>query len=154
MPAEGDKIPAFTAHDQDAKPRTFADLTGPKGLVLYFYPKDQTPGCTLEAQGFRDQLAAFKAAGVHVAGVSPDDVKSHCKFIDKEGLTFPLLADVEHKVLEAFGAWGEKTLYGKKSVGVIRTTVLIDAAGTIKKLWKSVKVDGHVAKVLAAAQGL
>ena len=118
-------------------------------VVLYFYPRDDTPGCTKEACQFNDNLQAFAKAKVPVLGVSGDTAEKHRKFRAKYGLTFPLLTDADHAVGEAYGAWGEKTLYGKKSVGVIRSTFLIAADGTIARPWYHVKADGHAAKVLA-----
>ena len=149
MLSEGKKIPAFAVPDEAGKVRKFADLTGPKGLVLYFYPKDSTPGCTLEAQGFRDHLAAFKKKGFAVAGVSKDSAKSHCSFIEKQSLTFTLLSDTEGKLCEAFGAWGEKVNYGKKYMGIVRSTFLIGADGKVLKAYPKVAVKGHVEQVLA-----
>ena len=149
MLSEGKKIPAFAVPDEAGKVRKFADLTGPKGLVLYFYPKDSTPGCTLEAQGFRDNLAAFKKKGFAVVGVSKDSAKSHCSFIEKQSLTFPLLSDTEGKLCEAFGAWGEKVNYGKKYMGIVRSTFLVGADGRVLKAYPKVTVKGHVEQVLA-----
>jgi len=154
MLSEGKKIPAFAVPDETGKARKFADLVGPKGLVLYFYPKDSTPGCTLEAQGFRDHLAAFKKLDFSVAGVSKDSQKSHCAFIEKQALTFPLLSDPEGKLCEAFGAWGEKVNYGKKYMGIIRSTFLIGADGKVLKVYPKVSVKGHVEKVLEDVKGV
>ncbi len=149
MLSEGKKIPAFSAPDETGKVRNLADLSGPKGLVLYFYPKDNTPGCTLEAQGFRDHLAEFKRRGFAVAGVSKDSQASHCSFIETQGLTFPLLSDPEGKLCEAFGAWGEKKNYGKTYLGIIRSTFIIGAGGKVLKAYTKVSAKGHVEKVLA-----
>jgi peroxiredoxin Q/BCP len=121
-------------------------------VVLYFYPKDMTVGCTAEACQFNDNLQQFSAANVAVLGISPDGAASHQKFRAEHGLTFPLLTDADHAVMEAYGAWGEKTLYGKKSVGVIRSTFLIDEEGKVQRAWYSVKANGHAEKVLAEAQ--
>jgi peroxiredoxin Q/BCP len=118
--------------------------------VLYFYPKDDTPGCTREACAFRDQKAALKKLGARVFGISPDDVASHERFRDKYDLNFPLLADPGHKMAEKYGAWREKNMYGKKKMGIQRSTYLIDAAGKVAKVWKAVKVDGHDEHVLKA----
>jgi thioredoxin-dependent peroxiredoxin len=148
MLTEGKKIPAFAVPDETGKPRKFADLTGPKGLVLYFYPKDSTPGCTLEAQGFRDHLAAFKKKGYAVAGVSKDSEKSHCSFIEKQGLTFPLLSDTEGTLCEAFGAWGEKRNYGKTYMGIVRSTFVLGSDGKVLKVYPKVAVKGHVEQIL------
>jgi peroxiredoxin Q/BCP len=148
MLAEGKKIPAFAVPDETGKVRKFTDLTGPRGLVLYFYPKDSTPGCTLEAQGFRDHLAAFKKKGFAVAGVSKDSQKSHCSFIEKQGLTFPLLSDTEGKLCEALGAWGEKKNYGKTYMGIVRSTFVVGADGKVLKVYPKVSVKGHVEEIL------
>lgn len=123
-------------------------------VVLYFYPKDDTPGCTKEACAFRDRQADFKAAGAVVLGVSPDGLESHAKFRDKFQLNFPLLADTDHALAEAFGAWREKNMYGKKSMGVVRSTFLIDAQGKVARIWKKVSVDGHDQEVLEAVAAL
>ena len=154
MLSEGKKIAAFSVPDETGKVRKFADLTGPKGLVLYFYPKDNTPGCTLEAQGFRDHLAAFKKLGFSVAGVSKDSQKSHCSFIEKQALTFTLLSDTEGKLCEAFGAWGEKKNYGKSYMGIVRSTVVIGADGKVLKVYPKVSAAGHVEKVLEDLKGV
>ena len=145
----GKKAPAFTLPDDSGKTVSLKDFAG-KRVVLYFYPRDQTPGCTTEACEFRDQAALFKRKGAVVLGVSKDTVASHAKFKEKQRLNFPLLADVDSQVMQAYGAWGEKVLYGKKSVGCIRSTVLIGADGKIEKIWPKVKVAGHVDEVLAA----
>jgi peroxiredoxin Q/BCP len=150
--AAGDKAPAFTLPDQDGKNVSLKDLAGHQAVV-YFYPRDDTPGCTKEACQFNDNLQAFAKAKVPVLGISADSAEKHKKFRSKYGLTFPLLTDADHRVGEAYGAWGEKTLYGKKSIGVIRSTFLIDADGKIARAWYSVKADGHAAKVLAELEG-
>lgn len=144
----GDKAPAFTLPDQDGTPVSLQDFAG-RRVVVYFYPRDDTPGCTKEACQFNDNLQAFARAKVPVLGISGDSAEKHRRFREKFGLTFPLLTDADHTVGEAYGAWGEKTLYGKKSVGVIRSTFLIAADGTIARPWYHVKADGHAAKVLA-----
>ncbi len=123
-------------------------------VVLYFYPKDDTPGCTKEACAFRDRSKELKKAGAVVLGVSADDVESHVKFRDKYSLNFPLLADVEHAVAEAYGAWREKNMYGKKSWGIQRSTYLIGADGKVVQVWKRVQVDGHDQQVLDALNEL
>jgi thioredoxin-dependent peroxiredoxin len=146
--AAGDKAPAFTLPDQDGKPVSLKDFAG-QPVVLYFYPRDDTPGCTKEACQFNDNLRAFARAKVRVLGVSGDSAEKHRAFRTKYKLKFPLLTDADHSVGEAYGAWGEKTLYGKKSVGVIRSTFLIAPDGTIARPWYHVKADGHAAKVLA-----
>ena len=145
----GSKAPAFTLTADDGTKVRLTDLKG-SPVVLYFYPKDDTPGCTREACAFRDQKAALQKLGARVFGISPDDVTSHEKFRDKYDLNFPLLADLDHKIAEKYGAWREKNMYGKKSMGIQRSTYLIDANGKVAKLWKSVKVDGHDEHVLAA----
>jgi peroxiredoxin Q/BCP len=123
-------------------------------VVLYFYPKDDTPGCTKEACAFRDRTADLKAKGAVVLGVSPDDVASHGKFRDKFSLNFPLLADTDHQVAERYGAWREKNMYGKTSMGVQRSTFVIDRDGKVRKAWKKVNVDGHDEQVLEALASL
>ncbi|MGH9029348.1 MAG: peroxiredoxin, partial [Acidimicrobiales bacterium] len=119
--------------------------------VVYFYPADDTPGCTKEACQFNDNLRAFSRAGVKVVGISPDGATKHTKFRSKYRLKFPLLSDPEHHVMEEYGAWGEKTLYGKKTVGVIRSTFLVDEKGAVKRAWYNVRADGHAEKVLEEA---
>jgi thioredoxin-dependent peroxiredoxin len=143
----GDKAPAFSLPDQDGKKVGLKDLLG-KTTVLYFYPADDTPGCTKEACQFNDNLATFNRAGVRVVGISPDGAAKHQRFRDKYGLKFPLLSDPEHKVMESYGAWGEKTLYGKKTTGVIRSTFLLDDKGVVVRAWYNVRADGHADKVL------
>ena len=145
----GKKAPAFSLKDQDGKTVKLSDLAG-QYVVLYFYPKDQTPGCTQEACDFRDSTAALKKKGAVVFGVSPDSEKSHQKFIEKHSLKFPLLVDEEHAVAEKYGAWGEKSLYGRKFMGIIRSTFLIGPDGKLAHVWPKVKVNGHVDEVLAA----
>jgi peroxiredoxin Q/BCP len=144
---EGQQAPDFTLPADDGSKVKLSALRG-NAVVLYFYPRDDTPGCTREACAFRDQHAALKKAGAKVLGVSTDDLASHEKFRDKYQLNFPLLADTEHKVAEQYGAWREKNMYGKKSMGVQRSTFLIDADGKVRKVWKRVSVDGHDAAVL------
>jgi peroxiredoxin Q/BCP len=146
--AAGDKAPAFTLPDQDGRKVSLKDFKGQQ-VVVYFYPRDDTPGCTKEACQFNDNLRAFTRAKVPVLGISADSAAKHQAFRGKYGLKFPLLTDADHSVGEAYGAWGEKTLYGKKSVGVIRSTFLIAADGTVARPWYHVKADGHAAKVLA-----
>lgn len=145
----GDKAPAFTLTSDSGEKVQLTALKG-QPVVLYFYPKDDTPGCTREACAFRDQAKPLAKLGAVVLGVSPDDVASHEKFRDKYKLNFPLLADPDHKIAEKYGAWREKNMYGKKSMGVQRSTFLIDAAGKVAKVWKRVKVDGHDQQVLDA----
>jgi peroxiredoxin Q/BCP len=150
---EGTKAPAFTLSADDGSKVKLADLKG-HAVVLYFYPADDTPGCTREACAFRDRSSELKKLGAKVYGVSPDDVASHVKFRDKYKLNFPLLADPDHKIADKFGAWREKNMYGKKSMGIVRSTFLIGPDGIIKRVWRSVKVDGHDAAVIAALNEL
>ncbi|HXQ19441.1 MAG TPA: thioredoxin-dependent thiol peroxidase [Acidimicrobiales bacterium] len=149
----GDKAPAFTLPDQDGKKVSLKDLKGAP-VVVYFYPADDTPGCTKEACQFNDNLRAFDRAGVKVLGISPDGAAKHTRFREKYGLKFPLLSDPDHGVMEAYGAWGEKTLYGKKSLGVIRSTFLVGATGKIERAWYNVRADGHAEKVLELVRTL
>ncbi|HWA98091.1 MAG TPA: thioredoxin-dependent thiol peroxidase [Pirellulales bacterium] len=146
---QGTKAPDFTLTADDGSKVRLKDLRG-KTVLLYFYPRDDTPGCTKEACAFRDRQPQFQQQGVEVLGVSTDDEASHVKFRDKYGLNFRLLADTDHAVAEKYGAWREKNMYGKKSWGVQRSTFLIDAEGTVRKVWKAVSVDGHDEKVLEA----
>ncbi len=147
--AEGDKAPDFRLPSDEGGEIALSDFKG-KRVVLYFYPKDSTPGCTQESCDFRDALPALKKKGAVVLGVSKDSVASHQKFKAKQNLNFPLLADTDTRVMQAYGAWGEKTLYGKKMIGCIRTTVLIGKDGKIERIWPKVKVAGHADEVLAA----
>jgi thioredoxin-dependent peroxiredoxin len=146
---EGDKAPAFSLPDEAGAIVSSTSFTG-KPYVIYFYPKDDTPGCTKEACDFRDNLRAFNAAKVRVLGVSPDDPKRHAKFKAKYGLTFTLLSDTEKKLIEAYGIWIKKLNYGKEYMGVQRSTFLIDKSGKVAKAWHGVRVPGHVEAVLAA----
>lgn len=145
---EGRPAPDFTLTADDGKKVKLKDQRG-SPVVLYFYPRDDTPGCTREACAFRDRKQELLKLGVKVFGVSTDDVASHVKFRDKYELNFPLLADVDHKIAEQYGAWQEKNLYGKKSWGIQRSTFLIDGKGVVRKVWKRVSVDGHDEQVLA-----
>lgn len=155
MPAEtGQNAPAFTLPSSEGGQVSLQDFIGKQPVVLYFYPKDQTPGCTQEACDFRDRADRIQALGVAVFGVSPDSITSHEKFIAKQALNFPLLADVDHAVCEQFGVWVEKSNYGKKYMGVERSTFLIDKAGKIARAWRKVKVAGHADEVLAAVAAL
>ena len=147
MPAAGDVAPDFALADQNGATVRLSDFHG-KHVVLYFYPKDDTPGCTKEACGFRDDYSAFTKRDVVILGVSPDDPKSHKKFVDKYELPFTLLADTEKSVCQAYDVWKEKNMYGRKSMGVERTTFVIGPDGKIAKVFPKVKVDGHIAKVL------
>ncbi len=142
----GAEAPAFALHDQDEKNVSLASLAG-RWVVLYFYPKDDTPGCTTEACEFTDSLTAFEGLDAVVLGCSPDTPASHRKFIAKHGLKVRLLSDPDRSVMSAYGAWGEKTMYGKKVTGVIRSTVLIDPQGRVAHHWPSVKAAGHAEKV-------
>src|SRR5262245_38917879 len=147
---EGNKAPAFTLTDQDGKTVSLGDFAG-KDLILYFYPKDDTPGCTKEACGFRDSWSDLKKRGVAVVGVSADDAESHAKFVSKYKLPFTLLSDPDRKVMKAYGAWGEKMMYGVKKIGVIRSTAWIGPDGVVKKHWKKVPdAAKHPAQVLVA----
>jgi thioredoxin-dependent peroxiredoxin len=149
----GVKAPAFTLTSDSGEKIKLSQFKG-SPVVLYFYPKDDTPGCTKEACAFRDAEKKLAKTEAVVLGVSPDSVESHAKFRDKFSLNFPLLADPEHKVADDYGAWREKNMYGKKSMGIQRSTYLIDADGKIAKVWKKVSVDGHDAEVLAAIDAL
>lgn len=146
---EGDKAPAFTAKDQDDKKVSLKDLKG-KRIVLYFYPEDQTPTCTVQACNLRDNYELLKQNGLTVLGVSPDKVESHKKFVEKESLPFTLLADPSHKIIDAYGVWGEKILYGRKYMGLHRTTFLIDEKGIIRKIFKKPRSKQHAEEVIKA----
>jgi peroxiredoxin Q/BCP len=148
----GTKAPAFRLPSDSGREVALKDFKG-RPVVLYFYPKDDTSGCTTEACGFRDSWRAVQAAGAAVLGVSPDGVASHQKFKRKYELPFSLLADEDHAVAEAYGAWGEKSMYGRKYFGVLRTTYLIDPRGKIVQVFEKVKPRGHAAEVLAALVG-
>ena len=145
----GDKAPAFSLPSDTGETISLKDLKG-KPVVLYFYPKDDTSGCTVEACEFRDNWKDVKRSGAVVLGVSPDGVVSHQKFRKKFSLPFPLLADEGHKVADAYGAWGEKSMYGRKYQGILRTTFLIGGDGKIVRVFEKVKPKGHAAEVLAA----
>lgn len=147
------KAPDFTAATDGAGKITLSKLKG-KNVILYFYPKDDTPGCTTEACGFRDNLSAFTKSGAVVLGVSKDSVAKHDKFKAKYELPFPLVADEDGKICEAYGTWVEKSMYGKKYMGIDRATFLIDAKGVVRQEWRKVKVTGHVEEVLAAVKAL
>jgi thioredoxin-dependent peroxiredoxin len=147
----GDSAPDFTLPRDGGTTVSLASLKGGK-VVLYFYPKDDTSGCTKEAMEFNRLKAEFAAAGTEIIGVSPDDVKSHDRFKKKYGLDFALASDASHAMLEAYGVWVEKSMYGRKYMGVERTTLLIGTDGKIARVWNKVKVDGHADEVLAAAK--
>ena len=143
----GDTAPDFTLSDADGHQVALSSLRGQR-VIVYFYPAAMTPGCTKEACDFRDNLAELNGQGIQVLGISPDQPAKLARFRDKEGLTFPLLSDPDHAVLEAYGAYGEKKLYGKATVGVIRSTFVIDADGKIEKAMYGVRATGHVARLL------
>ena len=153
MVQEGKKAPEFALESSEGGEVKLKDLRG-KTVVLYFYPKDDTPGCTREACAFRDNQAALQKKGVVVLGVSGDSLASHEKFKGKYKLNFPLLSDPDKAVAKKYGAWGEKVLYGKKTVGMIRSTFVIDGEGIVRKVFPRVKVDGHAEKVLEAVAAL
>ena len=146
----GEKAPAFRTTDQDGDEVSLGDFKGKK-VVLYFYPKDDTPGCTKEACSFRDGWSKFRRKGVAVLGVSVDDEKSHRRFADKFSLPFRLLADTDKDIVKAYGVWGEKSMYGRKYMGTHRVTYLVDERGKIAAVWPKVKPEGHADEVLAAA---
>lgn len=152
-PALGAKAPNFKLPSDDGNTVSLADFKGRK-LVLYFYPRADTPGCTREAIDFSRLQTAFEKAGTAVLGVSADPVKAQDAFKKKHNLTIRLLSDESHSVLEAYGAWGKKSMYGKTFMGVLRVTYLVDPNGRIARIWPKVKIDGHAAEVLAAAQNL
>lgn len=149
MIEEGKKAPDFKLKNQDGKTISLKDFKG-KNVVLYFYPKDNTSGCTKEACNFRDEFPKFKNVDAVILGVSPDSVVSHKKFAEKYDLPFDLLSDEEKNVLEDYGVWQEKSMYGRKYMGVVRTTVVIDANSKIRKIFPKVKVEGHNKEVLEA----
>jgi peroxiredoxin Q/BCP len=149
----GKKAPAFALPDQEGNLHKLSDYAG-RPVVLYFYPKDDTPGCTKESCAFQDNLPKFKKSKAAVLGMSVLDSKSKAKFASKYGLTFPLLADEDHAVMEKYGVWQEKSMYGKKYMGVARTTYVIGADGKVVKRWDGVKVDGHAEEVLALVESL
>lgn len=150
----GQSAPAFTLPAHPEASIKLSQFKGRQNVVLYFYPRDDTPGCTTEACGFRDNLAVLESADTVVLGVSADSVESHRKFAGKFGLTFPLLADEDHAVCEKYGVWVEKNMYGKKSMGIQRATFLIGKDGKVARVWPKVKVEGHVAEVAEAVAEL
>ena len=143
----GDKAPDFTANDQNGQAVSLADFKG-KTVILYFYPKDDTPGCTAEACDFRDNYQSLQAQGYQVIGVSTDDEKSHKKFVTKHNLPFPLIADTDQSIVQAYGVWGEKNMYGKKYMGTMRTTFIIDADGVISHVITKVDTKASSKQVL------
>ena len=147
---EGKKAPDFTLPDQDGKPVSLQDLTRDGEVVLYFYPKDMTPGCTGEACSFRDKLDLLRAAGAQVVGVSADSQASHQKFIEKNALTFRLLSDTGNQITKAYGVYKLKSLYGRQFMGIERSTFVIGREGTVRRVFTKVKVNGHAEQVLAA----
>ena len=151
MALVGKKAPAFKLPSSEGGDVSLAELGG-KWVVLYFYPRDNTPGCTVEAEGFRDAMPALAKLGAVVLGVSKDSTASHCKFRDKYKLNFPLLTDADGKVMEKYGAWGEKVMYGKKMEGIIRSTVLIGPDGKVVHHWPKVSAKGHAEAVVAELQ--
>ena len=153
MLVEGDPVPGVTLEGLEGQPVRPADFKGQK-LVLYFYPKDDTSGCTREAQDFTALAEEFESAGTWILGVSKDDAKKHAKFIAKYDLKVPLATDPDGSVCEAFGTWVEKSMYGRKYMGIDRATFLVDRDGVIKRVWRKVKVPGHAEEVLAAAREL
>jgi peroxiredoxin Q/BCP len=148
---EGDKAPAFTAKDQNNQKLSLADFKG-RRLILYFYPEDDTPTCTVEACNLRDNYALLEREGFSIVGVSPDEVKKHKKFETKYDLPFTLLADPEHKIVDKYGVWGEKQLYGRKYMGLHRTTFLIDEKGIIRKIFLKPRSKQHAAEIAAASR--
>ncbi|MBL4665551.1 thioredoxin-dependent thiol peroxidase [bacterium AH-315-C08] len=149
---EGNKAPDFTALDQDGKKVKLSSFKGKKNIVLYFYPKDMTPGCTTQACDFRDQQKSFKST--IILGVSIDSQERHQKFIEKYDLPFTLLADIDKKVVQKYGVWQEKKLYGKTFMGIVRSTFIIDKTGTVRKIFVKVKVKNHIEEVLNALKEL
>ena len=149
----GKKAPAFTLNDQHGKTHSLSDYAG-RPVVLYFYPKDDTPGCTKETCDFRDNLPRFKSSKAAVFGISILDEASKAKFAKKYDVTFPLLADEDHAVAEKYGVWQQKSLYGRKFMGIMRTTYLIGPDGKVAQRWDNVKVNGHAAAVLQAVNEL
>lgn len=150
----GDRAPQFTLTDEKGNKVALKDFKGDKAVVLYFYPKDMTSGCTAEAQSFRDIKGKFTRAGAVILGVSPDSAESHQKFCTKEKLNFPLLVDEGHKVASAYGVWKKKSMYGKSYYGIERTTFLIGKSGKVAQVWPKVKVEGHADEVLQAVKAL
>ncbi len=151
--AEGKKAPTFTSVNTKGEKVKLSELVGTKGLVLYFYPKDSTPGCTTEACDFRDHWEQLKKAGYNVVGVSKDSPKSHQKFTEKQNLNFDLISDESGEICEKYGVWQEKTFMGKKHMGIVRTTFVMDSSLKIQKIYDKVSVKGHVAQILEDIKG-
>ncbi|MFN8525434.1 MAG: thioredoxin-dependent thiol peroxidase [Chloroflexota bacterium] len=149
-PTPGDPAPDFSLPSTSGETISLSQFAGKQDVVLYFYPKDDTPGCTVEACSFNENLSALTARGVAVLGVSPDSVKAHQKFTTKFSLGFPLLADTDHTLAQSYGVWVEKSMYGRKYMGMERSTFLIGKDGAIKRVWRKVTPKSHVAEVLAA----
>ncbi|WP_312755462.1 thioredoxin-dependent thiol peroxidase [Rummeliibacillus suwonensis] len=145
---EGTQAPVFSLHNEKGEPVSLSDYKGKKSVVLYFYPKDLTPGCTTEACDFRDAHKDFSDLDAVILGVSPDDESKHVKFIEKHGLPFSLLVDIDHKVAESYGVWKLKKMYGKEYMGIERSTFLINKEGIIEKEWRKVRVKNHIEEVL------
>lgn len=150
MILEGQKAPAFKAKDQNGKNVSLSDFKGKK-LAIFFYPQDDTPTCTIQACNIRDNFALLKKEGIEVIGISPDEVEKHAKYQSKYDLPFTLLADPEHKIIEAYGVWGEKNMYGKKYMGLMRTTFIIDEKGVVIKVIKKPKVKLHAEEIIRFA---
>jgi peroxiredoxin Q/BCP len=153
MVEAGNVAPSFCLPDQDGREACLEEFLG-RWVVLYFYPRDNTTGCTKEALDFTQSLEGFRSLGAEVLGISPDSPKSHQKFREKNGLAVRLLSDPEHRVLEAYGAWGAKKMYGKEYQGVLRSTAIVDPEGKIARIWKKVRVKGHVEGVKEALKSL
>jgi peroxiredoxin Q/BCP len=150
MPKVGETAPDFSLPSTEDRPISLADYRGKQAVVLYFYPKDDTPGCTAEACAFRDLRSMFQSHGAEILGVSTDSVRSHKKFQDKYGLTFPLLSDTDHAIADQYAVWQQKKFMGREYMGIARTTFVVDPSGTIKAVFPNVKVEGHAQKVLDA----
>lgn len=148
----GKKAPNFKSVNQNGEAVKLADLVGKNGIVVYFYPKDMTPGCTTEACDFRDNFARLKKLGYNVVGISKDNPKSHTKFIEKQELNFDLISDESGEICESFGVWREKVFMGRKGMGIVRSTFLLDSSLKIKKIYDSVKVKGHVDEIIKDIQ--
>jgi peroxiredoxin Q/BCP len=153
LPKVGQPAPDFTLPSTEDKDVKLSSFKGKQAVVLYFYPKDDTPGCTKEACSFRDLRSLFNDHGAEILGVSPDTIKSHKKFQEKFHLTFPLLADADHGVAEQYGVWQQKKFMGRQYMGIARTTFVVDKDGTIRAVFPNVKVEGHAEKVLDALKG-